>query len=135
MELQLTDPLEFILPDATDIELPAYVCRLLPHEIDAEVPRKKLIIAAGTDPADQKITLITGDGRILVFDAPKYYIPNGPAVPKDGGKQIFFENIKGRWPCEAPGFYASSEWIIEKSESALTGAVLQVNYPYENNTW
>jgi len=91
-------------------------------------------VAAGTDPHDQRITLVTGNGRILVFDAPKYYIPSGPSKPVDGGKQIFFQNIEGRWHGNSPGFFANADWIIEKSETALAGATLRVNYPHENNS-
>lgn len=133
MELQLSDSLDFTLDDKTEVDLPPYVVRLNPIEVASGVDRSKLIVAAGTDPQDQKMTLITGDGKILVFDSTKYFIPPGPSVPCDGGRQIFFENVTGRWPGEAPGFFANSEWIIEKSVSALTGAVLQVNYPHENN--
>lgn len=133
MELQLTDSFEFSLSDDIDIQLPSYVVRLDPKEACQETDRNKLILAAGVDPRDQKITLVTGDGRILVFDAPRYYIPNGPVEPYAGGKQLFFKNVEGRWPGDVPGFFADSEWIIEKSTSALTGATLQVNYPHENN--
>lgn len=127
MELQLTD-LEFTLDDA-DIELPLYIVRLDPKKVTYDVDRSNLIIAAGADPKDQKITLITGDGKILIFDSKKYYIPSGPAVPANGGKQIFLENVSGRWSSEMPGFFVDSKWIIEKSTNALANATLHVNYP------
>jgi len=132
MELQLSD-IDFKIDANVDINLPAYIFRLDPKEIDSNVEMSKLIIAAGTDDNDQKITLVTGDGRILVFDANKYFIPPGPSMPCDGGKQIFFKNVVNRWPGDCPGFFADAEWIIQKSESALKGATLQVNYPHANN--
>jgi len=134
MELQLTEGIEFIIDDNSNIELPSYVTRLNPSDVCRETERSKLIVAAGTDPHDQRITLVTGNGRILVFDAPKYYIPSGPSKPVDGGKQIFFQNIEGRWHGNSPGFFANADWIIEKSETALAGATLRVNYPHENNS-
>lgn len=133
MELQLSD-LDFKLDDNVDIELPSFIVRLNPCDVDRKTSMNKLIIAAGTDSNDQKMTLITGDGRVLIFDTKKYFIPSGPSMPCDGGKQIFFKNTHGRWPGDCPGFFADSGWIIEKSESALKGATLQVNYPHENNT-
>lgn len=133
MELQLTDSINFTIDGYSDIELPVYVKRLTPQNVSRDVARAKLIIAAGVDPRDNQVTLVTGDGRILLFDLRKYYIPDGPAVPCDDGKQIFFENTNGRWPGDSAGFFADSEWVIEKSTSALTGAVLRVNYPHENN--
>lgn len=134
MELQLTDSFDFILNDNVDVDLPSYIVKLDPSCVCRETQRSKLIIAAGVDPKDQKITLITGDGKILVFDAPKWYIPSGPAIPHDGGKQIYFENVKGRWPGNSPGFAASSEWIIEKSTSAMVNPTLKVNYSHEVKT-
>jgi hypothetical protein len=133
MELQLSDLIDFTIDGASDIELPSYVIRLMPQSISTDVAPAKLIIAIGVDPKDNQATLVTGDGRILLFDLNRYYIPNGPAIPYDSGKQIFFENLDGRWPGDSKGFFADSEWVIEKSTSALTGAVLRVNYPHENN--
>jgi hypothetical protein len=133
MELQLTDSFDFKLDDLTELKLPEYVERLNPDEVCKKTDRSKLIIAVGTDPSDHKLTLVTGDGKILIFDAHEYCIPPGPSFPYDGGKQIFFKNIDGRWPGPSEGFFADSDWIIEKSVSALTGATLRINYPYENN--
>jgi hypothetical protein len=133
MELQLTDSVEFMLNDSMDIEIPSYMQRLNPEDISRDTCRSKLIIAAGVDVKDQHLMSITGDGRILLFSLNEYFIPNGPAIPFDGGKQIFFENVNGRWPGDAQGFFADSEWIIEKSTSALKDASLQINYPHENN--
>jgi len=134
MELRLSETLDFALDDKMEIDLPSFVARLDPETIAKDVERSKLIVAAGTDPQDQKITLITGDGKILIFDTQKYFIPPGPSAPCDGGRQIFFENISGRWPGETPGFFADADWIIEKSVSALTEAVLRVNYPHEDKS-
>lgn len=132
MELQLTDSFNFTLNDDVDIELPLYIIRLDSKEVCHKTHRSKLILAAGVDPKDHKITLVTGDGKILIFDAQKYCIPNGPVEPTDGGKQVFFKNIKGRWLSDTHGFFADSEWIIEKSTSALQDAILQINRPCKN---
>lgn len=132
MELLLTDTMDITIDGSSDIELPSYVKRLTPEDVSKDTSRAELIIAAGTDPNDQKVTLITGNGMILIFDSKKYCIPDGPAVPYDGGKQVFFENLNERWPGDSKGFFIDSISIIEKSVSALTGATLQVNYPHEN---
>ena len=133
MELQLSETLEFALNDSIQVELPSYMKKLDPSNVCQNSNKNELIIAAGTDPRDQKMTLVTGDGRILVFDSPAYYIPPGSSVPVDGGKQIFFENVNGRWPGDSLGFYADSSWIIQKSASALTGATIQTNYQNDND--
>ena len=43
--------------------------------------KEKKIIAAGTDPKDQKFTLLTANGKIMIFDAVKYHVPFGPCAP------------------------------------------------------
>ena len=114
MELQFFDSFDFIVDDMVDIELPSYVSRLNPAEVS------------------QNIILITGDGKMLVFDTTKYFIPPGPSAPCDGGKQLFFANINNRWPCESQGFFANADWIIEKSSPALSNAKLEFNNSSKN---
>ena len=132
MELQLSDSFELILDSRCEFELPFYITKLNPAELNVESPKEELIIAAGTDPRDGKITVITAAGKICVFDANKYHIPRGPSVPSHGGLKIFLKNIEGRWPGDSPGFYIKSNWVLKNSESALKGATLHTNYKYEN---
>lgn len=133
MELELTDGMNVEFTKDCEFQLPSYMTRLAPEDVATDTENRDfLVIAAGSDPADGKITLLTATGKVMVFDARKYYIPEGPAVPTNGGKQIFLENTTGRWPSPTPGFAVDARWMLEKSTSALTGAVLQINYPHED---
>lgn len=128
MELQLTDG-DIQLDGSSEFELPAYMVRISEEDVTKEeIPSDHIIIAAGADPSDGKIMLVTLSGRILLFDARSFYIPDGPAIPFNGGTEIFLENSDGRWPGDSDGFYMDSKWVIEKSAPALTGATIKVNY-------
>ncbi len=133
MELQLTNSFDFKIDNFSEVQLPIYIKRLNPQDVSKDAPRSEIIVAAGFDITDQKITLITGDGRILLFDTKKYCVPKGPAVPCNGGKEIFFENIGDRWPGNSIGFFCDAKWIIEKSISAMTGATISINRNHKNN--
>lgn len=133
MELQFIDGMELQLDNSCEFELPSYMTKLDPENL-AKENGSNLVIAAGADPADGKITLVTVTGRVVIFDARKYYIPDGPAVPSHGGQKIFLMNVNNRWPGQSPGFYVNSEWMLSCSESALTGATLSTNYIHENNS-
>jgi len=134
MEIKL-DGMEIELGEGCEFELPSYMVRLHPENVTKEVKDKnKVIIAAGADPADGKITFITLSGRVMTFDARKFYIPDGPAVPHDGGNSIFLENTNGRWPGPSSGFSVEIDFLLEKSVSAFDGAVLQTNYIHENKS-
>jgi hypothetical protein len=132
MELQLIDGNDIELSKDCEFVLPEYMVRLAPEAISSDADVENTIIAAGSDPADGKITVITLGGKVMVLDARSFYIPDGPAIPTNGGAEIFLENVSGRWPGVASGFYIDSRWVIEKSVSALTGAVVKINYPHEN---
>ena len=134
MELQLIDGNEIELSEDCEFVLPEYMVRLAPETITDNHDPENTIIAAGCDATDGKITVITLKGKVMIFDARRFYIPDGPAIPTNGGAEIFLENIAGRWPGSVPGFYIDSKWILEKSISALIGATLKINYSYENNT-
>jgi len=128
MELQLTDG-DIQLGDSVEFELPDYMVRISEEEVTSEqTPSDYVIIAAGADPKDGKIMIVTLSGRILLFDARKFYIPDGPAVPYNGGTEIFLENTDRRWPSDSLGFYMDSRWVVEKSTPALSGATIKVNY-------
>lgn len=134
MELKFTDDMQIDFGPDCEFELPPYVTRLTPEELDKDAENKEaLVIAAGTDPADGKILLITLTGKVMVFDSQAYHVPYGPAEPTDGGKKIFLANVFGRWPGPSEGFYVDSTWMLEKSTSGLTGAVIQTNYSHEDN--
>lgn len=135
MELHFPDGVDINLDHNCEIQLPSYVKRLSQEaiaEIRCSAQKDNLIIAVGTDPRDNKVTLLTATNRVLVFDAPKYYIPSGPALPCEDGSKIFFPNTNGRWPGPSKGFYVQSSWLIGKSQSALIGATLQTNYRNED---
>jgi hypothetical protein len=133
MELQLSEELEIDFGPDCKFELPSYITRLAPEDVDKE-EGCPIVIACGSDPQDGKITLITMSGRVMIFDARKFYIPDGPAEPSFRGRKVFLKNVDGRWPGETPGFHVDAKWILEKSTSGLTGAVLQTNYIHENNS-
>jgi hypothetical protein len=133
MELQLINGDDIELSKDCEFVLPEYMVRLAPEAIMDNADAEYTVIAAGSDPKDGKITMITLKGKVMIFDARTFYIPDGPAVPVNGGAEIFLENVSGRWPRQIPGFFIDSRWALEKSISALTGATLQVNYPHENN--
>ena len=103
-------------------------------DVSKEEDPKFVVIAAGADPHDGKITLLTLEGKIFLFDARKFYIPDGPATPSLGGKEVFLENVEGRWPGPSQGFSVETRWMIEKSTSALSGAKLHFNYSREDKT-
>lgn len=134
MELQLIDGNDIELSEDCEFVLPEYMVRLAPEAITDNDDSENTIIAAGFDVTDGKITVITLKGKVMIFDARRFYIPDGPAIPVNGGAEIFLENIAGRWPGSVPGFYIDSKWMLEKSISALIGATLKINYSYENNT-
>lgn len=133
MQIKL-EGIELQLGEGCEFELPNYMTRILPEDLPKEINDKsQIIIAAGTDPSDGKITIVTLAGQVLIFDARGFYIPDGPAVPANGGTSVFLKNINNRWPGDSPGFSVDSKWIIEKSTSALNDAVLHTNYIHENN--
>jgi len=134
MELKLIDGDDIELSKDCEFELPGYMVRLAPEAIPEDADILHTIIAAGSDPVDGKITMITLGGRVMTFDARAFYIPDGPAVPTNGGSEIFLENVLGRWPGEVPGFYMDSQWVLEKSVSALAGATIKINYPHEDKS-
>ena len=137
MKFQFLDAVELILPEDCVIELPYYM-QYLPA--DDVISAKKsetahnLVIAAGTDPADQKITVLTAARSVLVFDAPKHKVPPGPSLPIEEGRKIFLPNTNGRWKQPIPGYFLESKWVISHSISALIGATLHTNYRDENNS-
>jgi len=134
MELTFTEDMRIDFGPDCEFELPNYMTRLAPEELDtAAEDKESLVVAVGADPKDGKILLITVTGKVMVFDARAYYIPDGPAEPADGGKKIFLANVFERWPGPSEGFYVDSKWMLEKSTSGLTGAVLQTNYKHEDN--
>jgi hypothetical protein len=137
LELAFLDELDFEINENCEIILPPYVSKLQQDEISlirsSNDPSKK-VIAAGTDPKDQKITLITATGKVMIFDAKKFCVPDGPAVPTSTGEKVFLPNADNRWPSPVEGFYVDSEWMLKNSTSGLVGATLSVNnYNREDN--
>jgi hypothetical protein len=136
MELKFTKDLELKIGDGCIYTIPNYVTRLSEDEIQnakRSERRSALIVAAGTDPKDQKVSIVTADGRVLIFDAPAFHIPNGTSMPTHGGAKLFFPNDGKRWPLDTPGYFAEASWVIKRSTSALEGATLVTNYKNEDN--
>lgn len=130
-------------PDATisidptcEFDLPFYVLRLHPDDVDRSDPQvaNSIVIAVGTDPRDNKITLVTLTGKVRVFDAPRFHVPPGPALPSHGGRKVFLPNVEGRWPGPVEGFHVDSEWMLKNSDDAFAGASIHVpTYKHEND--
>lgn len=136
MQLEFLDEIEIQLDKNCEIEYPSYVTHLTDDELSSAKQSEdasNLIITAGTDPKDQKILLVTATGKIMLFDSKKYHIPDGPSFPIDCGKNVYLPNVNGRWPGPVEGFSVDSKWLIKKSVSALSGAMLNTNYKGENN--
>jgi len=120
--------------------LPQFMTKLCKEDFElacSSEDKNVRIIAAGTDPQDQKIVLLTASGKVLVFDARKFYIPPGPSEPSEGGSKIFLKNIDGRWPGNSEGFLVNASWIIDNSSSALEDAIILTNfanYSHEDQT-
>lgn len=138
MELVFVDGMDMELTEGTEIELPSYVTKLSPEDLKAAQSaedKSNRVIAAGTDPRDQKITVVTATGRIMIFDAARFHIPPGPSMPSDRGQKIFLPNVERRWYSPSKGFYVDAAWVLKNSESGLTGAVLSTNnYQSEDKT-
>jgi hypothetical protein len=138
LELVFVDGMDMELTAGTEIEFPSYVTKLPPDELkeaQASDDRSNRVIAAGTDPRDQKITLVTATGKIMIFDAARFHIPAGPSMPSHCGQKIFLPNVERRWYSPSKGFYVDAAWVLKNSESGLTGAVLSTNnYPSEDKT-
>lgn len=136
MQIKILGSTEFILPDNCNFDLPDFVSSLNEDEIKAaksSPDNQNLIIAAGSDPKDGKITFLTADKRVMIFDADSFYIPRGPAFPSHNGSRIFLKNTLGRWPGNSSGYYIESTWVIQKSISALVDATIQTDsYGHEN---
>jgi hypothetical protein len=136
VEITFTDGIEMELPEGTEVELPDYVHKLPPEDMktaQSAENRHERVIAAGTDPRDQKITLLTASGMIMIFDTKKYHIPPGPSLPSHAGEKIFLPNVERRWYSPSPGFYVDAIWMLKNSTSGLEGAVMTTNnYSDEN---
>jgi len=136
LELIFEEGIEVELTEACSVELPAYVSRLSPEDISLIMgspnPENK-VIAAGTDPRDGMITLLTASGKVMVFNAAEFYIPHGPALPTQDGTRIHLPNVDGRWPGMEDGCLVDSGWMLQNSRSGLLGAVLTTpNYSHED---
>ena len=138
MELKFSNDIEFELGEGCEFELPSYVVCLSEEELlEAHLSEDKSvrIIAAGTDPHDEKMTLLTAAGKVMVFDAKSFYIPTGPSRPSHCGTKVFLENLDNRWPGSSPGYFVESNWLLQHSSSGLIGATIKTNnYVHEDKT-
>ena len=129
MELILSEDVEIEMAEC-EFQLPSYMTKLSKEQIAeacASSEAESLVIAAGADPKDDKILLLTATRKMLVFDSRKYYIPPGPAAPHCGGKKIFLINKNGRWPGNSLGFSVDSSWMLSESEPVLKGIHISMN--------
>jgi len=124
------------LTSGCSVELPSYVVRLSSEEITGIVSgpdANTKVIAAGTDPRDGMITLLTATGKVMIFDAAKFYVPPGPSLPVPGGTKVHLPNVDGRWPGMEDGCLVDAAWMLQNSRSGLLGAVLTTpNYSHED---
>jgi hypothetical protein len=134
VKLQIVDDLDVEIGKDCEIELPDYMNRLSEEISNSdEDDQEELIVAAGADPKDGKVLLMTKAGRLRVFDARSFHIPDGQALPSYEGKKVFFVNESGRWPGDVEGFYVDSKWLLENSTNALKDAEVTISYRHENN--
>lgn len=136
MELIFFDEIDFTVNNNTQFLLPAYINKLSKDEFEQAMSSEDKayrVIAAGTDPKDGKITMLTGIGKVMIFDARKFYIPDGDSKPCHVGKTIYLPNEKNRWPGMEDGCFVDVQWILQNSTSGLIGATISTNtYPNED---
>lgn len=136
MELIFFDEIDIAVDNSTQFLLPAYINKLPEDEFKQAVSAEDAnlrIVAAGTDPKDGKITILTAVGKVMIFDARKFYIPDGNSKPSHTGHKIHFPNEKNRWPGMEDGCFVEAQWILQNSVSGLVGATISTNtYPNED---
>jgi hypothetical protein len=136
MELVFNGAIDAEFNDACEIQLPSYIVKLSDDDIAlAKLAEDKhlRIIAAGADPEDEQITLLTATNRVMIFDAKKFYIPKGIAVPSHHGNKVFLPNHDGRWPAQCSGFYIDADWMLKNSDPALSNVAVNTNYIHEDD--
>ena len=134
MVINLPSDATISIDPTCEFDLPFYVLRLHPEDVDRTDPATAglIVVAAGTDPRDNKITLVTLTGKVRVFDASRFYVPPGPAMPSHGGRKIFLPNVNDRWPGPVEGFHVDAECMLKNSEDAFAGPTIHVpTYSHE----
>ena len=124
------DEIEIEVNPGTQFQLPSYVAKLSSEEMQdacSSEEKEYRIIAAGTDPKDGKITILTATGKVMIFDARKYHIPEGPSQPSCSGSKLHLPNTNDRWYGMEDGCYVDSRWVLSNSTSGLVGAVISTN--------
>jgi len=136
MELIFFDELDISVDNRTQFLLPAYINKLPEDEFEQAVAAEDAqhrIIAAGTDPKDGKITMLTAAGKVMIFDARKFHIPDGDSKPCHAGYKLHLPNEKNRWPGMEDGCFVDVQWVLQNSVSGLVGATISTNtYPNED---
>lgn len=113
-----------------EIELPDYLISLNQEQVDAlDLSDGNKIIACGVH-SDNKVTLITSQASVRIFDPKKFHIPSGLYLPLPGGEDVYLPNIENRWPGMNKGFHVKSVWLIKNSDQELDAASLQMNNRY-----
>jgi len=136
MELIFFDEIDISVDNNTQFSLPCYVSRLTEEEFNQAISsddKHVRVVAAGMDPKDGKITMLTAEGKVMIFDARKFYIPDGNAKPCHAGKKIHLPNEMNRWPGMEDGCFVDAQWMLQNSVSGLIGATISTNtYPNED---
>ena len=115
-----------------EIELPDYMISLNQEQIDSAMAELKSdvgIVACGVHP-DGNVTLITTKAEVRTFDPRPMQVPEGMYLPLPGASEVYLPNAHGRWPGLPRGFHVKSSFLLENSQSAFSGASLQVNNRY-----
>jgi len=113
-----------------EIELPDYLISLNQEQINAlDLSDGNKIIACGLH-TDGKLTLITSQASVRIFDPKKFHIPSGLYIPLPGGDDVYLPNTESRWPGINRGFHVKSTWLIEHSSQELDAASLQMSNRY-----
>jgi hypothetical protein len=118
--------------NSSSIFLPNYMLVLHQEQIDKLINAGSLhekIIAAGVSK-DKKVSFLSADCVVHIFDPSKYHIPFGAYVPLESGEEIFLPNQRNRWPIQIEGFKVKSKWLLQESEHDLHRASLEVANNY-----
>lgn len=98
----------------------------------SSIDRSHCIVAAGTN-VDSSVTFVTLEGDVVVFDPIDNCVPPGEYIPMPNGNQVFLPNDNERWPTGIPGFIVESEWLLNRSKSALEDTSLSIDNSYPND--
>lgn len=88
----------------TDVERRAAQGEPFPHH---------LVVAAGRDPDDGRVVMLTADDKLIVIDPIEHGLPRGPVTPADGGYSLSIANDE----FVSCTFKVLARWVIQRSQS------------------